>query len=264
MPINYTNDVKIISSFHKRGKPYGKCESRLTHGFIFRQKGDATYFFKDKTITVSENEFIFLPYGIAYEYINHNTEDSVYTSINFQATLAEPAVKVYSTDIFHSTDYIIQNFSQLWNLGSPSDKYKCLSLLYELLSHISASEHLSNGDKVKLELISPAIEYLKSNIYESSLKVDKLHNLCGISDTYFRKIFAARFGMSPQSYVLNERITHAKSIIESGDYDSIREISESVGYTDPLYFSKAFKKAYGLSPLAYAKAMIMTSSESKE
>ena len=62
--------------------------------------------------------------------------------------------------------------------------------------------------------------------------------------------------MSPQEYVLNKRITHSKSIIESGDYDSIKELAESVGYSDPLYFSKAFKKAFGLSPMAYKEMII--------
>ena len=54
--------------------------------------------------------------------------------------------------------------------------------------------------------------------------------------------------MNPKEYVLRERITHAKSILESGDYDSISEIALSVGYNDALYFSKAFKKFYGFSP----------------
>ena len=255
MLFNVTDDVKIISSFHKKGKPYGKHESRLAHGFIFRQKGTVSYFLGEKTVTVNENHFIFLPKGIAYEYVNHNPEDSLYTSVNFQASITEPTVSVYPIDVFHSTSYLMQNFSELWNFGTVSDKYKCLSLLYDLLSHIYTFEHLNNEDKRKQELINPAIEYLKKHIYEDNLKIDKLHYLCGISDTYFRRIFAQRFGMSPQSYVLNERITHAKSIIESGDYDSVKEISESVGYTDPLYFSKAFKKAYGMSPLAYEKML---------
>ncbi len=54
--------------------------------------------------------------------------------------------------------------------------------------------------------------------------------------------------MTPQEYVAKGRISHAKSIIESGDFESIKEVSELVGYNAPLYFSKAFRKIYGISP----------------
>ena len=92
------------------------------------------------------------------------------------------------------------------------------------------------------------MEYLKLHLYDSELKIDRLHRLCGISDTYFRKIFASQFRMSPQEYVLTKRISQAKSIIENGDFDTIRGVAEAVGYTDPLYFSKTFKKMQGVSP----------------
>ena len=54
--------------------------------------------------------------------------------------------------------------------------------------------------------------------------------------------------MTPKQYLVTERILYAKSIIESGDYGSIKEVSEMVGYNDPLYFSKAFKMICGVSP----------------
>ena len=54
--------------------------------------------------------------------------------------------------------------------------------------------------------------------------------------------------MSPKEYVLSKRISHAKSIIESGDFDTVKKVAAMVGYNDPLYFSKAFKKIYGFSP----------------
>ena len=54
--------------------------------------------------------------------------------------------------------------------------------------------------------------------------------------------------MPPKEYVLKERLTHARFIIESGDFDSIKSVAEAVGFSDPLYFSKAFKKLYGFPP----------------
>ena len=256
MSLHFAEDIKITSSFHKKSKPYGKIESRLANGLIFKEKGESSYFFEEKKLTVRAGEFVFLPQGSSYEYVTPDSENTMYTSINFQGALQTREITVYSAEIFYGTSYIVQNFSELWNFGTASDKYKCLSLLYDLLSHIFNFENLNSAKKRKHQLINPAIEFLRNNIYSENLKIDKLHRLCGISDTYFRKIFASRFGMSPQEYVLNKRITHSKSIIESGDYDSIKELAESVGYSDPLYFSKAFKKAFGLSPMAYKEMII--------
>lgn len=85
-------------------------------------------------------------------------------------------------------------------------------------------------------------------MYDCSLNIHKLHNLCDISDTYFRQIFVSKFGTTPQKYITSRRLSHAKSIIDSGDFHTISEVAASVGFSDPLYFSKVFKKMYGVSP----------------
>ena len=108
---------------------------------------------------------------------------------------------------------------------------------------------MSYQDKKKLHIVTPAVEYLKKHIYDPSLEISHLHELCGVSDTYFRKIFISRFGTSPKSYVTEKRVTHAKSIIDSGDFVSVRELALAVGYKDPLYFGKVFKMHYGISPI---------------
>lgn len=245
---DYMENLKIISSFHQAGKPFGKIESRKSHGFIFKIKGYADYVFEDKSLRVNEGEMIFLPKGSSYKYTTYTQKGNLYTSINFEAYFDNREIGVYSLDNFYGVSYITQSFSELWKFGDLSDKYKCISIFYDLMSYISRIEYLRSLDKRKYSLIDPAVEYLKKNIYNSTFKINKLHHLCGISDTYFRKIFMSRFNMSPQEYVITQRISYAKSIIESGDYKTIREVSELVGYNDPLYFSKAFRKIYGFSP----------------
>lgn len=243
--ISFTDDVKIISSFSKSSKPYGKIESRKTHGFIFRRTGFAEYFIDGKSFTVNEGYAVFIPKGTAYEYRGYG---GLYTSINFEASFENPSFAIYNVENFHDVNYIKESFSELFKFGTLADKSKCLSIFYDFLSYVLRLENMTEAEKSKHALIEPAIEYLKNHIYDCSFEIEKLHKLCGISDTYFRKIFASRFGMNPKEYVLRERITHAKSILESGDYDSISEIALSVGYNDALYFSKAFKKFYGFSP----------------
>ena len=242
------DDVKIISSFQKPSQPYKRIQNRATHGFIYRIKGYAKYYFDDKCLTVKEGELIFLPCGSSYEYTTSDSEENQYTSINFTAKIENAAMTVYSLEGFHGAHHVFQSFSSLWKFGSPSDKYKCISDFYSILSFVSRIEQTKRLADGSLSVIEPAIEYLKLHIYDTDFKINKLHALCGISDTYFRKIFTKKYNMTPKEYVLYERITHARSIIESGDYGSIKEVAESVGYGDSLYFGKAFKKFYGAPP----------------
>ena len=85
-------------------------------------------------------------------------------------------------------------------------------------------------------------------MFDPSLRVGELPRLCGVSDTYFRRLFEERFGMPPKKYLLHSRLTQAKAILDSGEYDSIAGVAEAVGFEDGLYFSKAYKAKYGTPP----------------
>ena len=75
----------------------------------------------------------------------------------------------------------------------------------------------------------------------------------GVSDTYFRKLFTSHFHMTPQRYVINERITMAKALMRDSPALSVQAIAEAVGYTDAFYFSRLFKKEVQESPSRFAK-----------
>lgn len=241
-------NLKIVSSFHKEGKSYRKIENRAYHGFIIKIKGCSEYVFQDKRLTLKEGEMIFLPKGSTYVNKLTSEDKNLYTSINFFADLPPLEPKVFQIDNFYGAKFIYQSFSEMWNFGTVSDKYKCTSIFYELVSYITRIENMESSDKKKYHIIEPAIKYLKKHVYDVSLKINRLHLTCGVSDTYFRKIFVSIFNMTPQEYVVEARLSYAKSIIESRDFETIAEVAELSGYGDPLYFSKAFKKKYGYSP----------------
>ena len=190
---------------------------------------------------------IFIPEGMSYEYTSTQGEDNLYTSINFLADIDSATVSVCGMENFYKLGFLSERFSELWRFGTDADRYACMAVFYDMLSYIKNSE-IASDHKKKDRIIKPAVEYMRSHIYDCSFRVEKLHTLCGISDTYFREIFKSRFGMSPKEYVLFERISHARSIIESGDYSTLREVAESVGFSDALYFSKVFRRTYGVCP----------------
>lgn len=241
-------NLKIISSLRGVSKRFNKIENRKTNSFIIRVEGEVEYNFYNEKFHVSQGEMIFLPEGISYEYKALSDEPSVYIAINFlwDATLDKP--RVYSLEDFCDMEYISNHYAHLWNLGTQAEKYKCISVFYNLLSYISVIESSSYSERRKFEIIEPAIIYLKEHIYDCSLNIHKLHRLCDISDTYFRQIFVSRFGTTPQKYITSRRLSHARSIIDSRDFHTISEVAMSVGFVDPLYFSKAFKKMYGVAP----------------
>ena len=185
------------------------------------------YDFSGRKIIAKEGQLMFVPKGSTYSH-KILTETASYTGIHFEA------------------DYMASHLADMWNLGTQAEKYRCISLVYDLFAYLSSVEHANA--KEKFEIIEPALAYLKEHIYDTELKIDKLHRLCGISGTYFRQIFAQRFGTTPKNYIIAKRVSHAKAIISSGDFHTIGEVAEAVGFSDPLYFSKVFRKRYGASP----------------
>ena len=200
---------------------------------------------------VPEGNIVFVPKGASYSTLALSTPCR-FVSIPFSADFSEtPLPFTRPIEDFHGIDELRNTLPELWKFGNSSEHYKCYSFFYNLLSHLDYLENQSDTDKKKEKIINPAISYLKRHIYDFDLKVEKLPELCGISGTHFRNLFELRFGESPQKYILSKRLSHAKAIIESGDFATISEVAASVGYNDPLYFSRAFKRKYGFSPSYY-------------
>lgn len=241
-------NIEIISTFRMRGVSYSETKCRNDSAFFIRIQGSRIYSFSDRKIIADVGDLMFVPKGASFTSETLDG-DSVYLSINFNADFSQPTQPAcYSLDNFYESEFITNNFADLWNLGSQADKYQCMALFYNLLSYICSIEIDSELENRKHKIIEPAVEYLKEHIYDSKLTTEKLHRLCGISNTYFRQIFVERFGTTPKNYILSKRLSHAKAIITGGDFNTISEVALSIGFNDPLYFSKVFKKTYGVSP----------------
>ena len=73
---------------------------------------------------------------------------------------------------------------------------------------------------------------------------------------YVRKLFKKETGVSPSDYLLKERMSLACRLLSSGISNrfsaySISQVAEACGYSEPLYFSRVFKKYFGVSPTNY-------------
>ena len=106
------------------------------------------------------------------------------------------------------------------------------------------------------EQIERAAAYFNEN-YNTKISIDDYAESLHISTNWFIHNFKQYAGMSPAQYILSLRMVNAQNLLERTTYN-IKEISEIVGYENPLYFSRVFKKEIGKSPAQYRKEMIPT------
>ncbi len=97
-------------------------------------------------------------------------------------------------------------------------------------------------------------DYLRVHLYDPTLSAKNVAEHFFISDTYFSILFKKNVNTSFKEYVNYERIKKATELLETTDL-IIKEIAESVGYADPLYFSKVFKRYRLISPLDYRRSV---------
>ena len=131
-----------------------------------------------------------------------------------------------------------------------SKDLKLQSLLYEFLSIIietsdsSASQETTNSNKNTY--INMAIEFVQIN-YSRNIKVAEIAKYLNLDRKYISLLFKNTVGVTLQQYLIAYRINKAKVMMTDSNL-SIGDIARSVGYEDPLVFSKSFKKINGKSP----------------
>lgn len=98
-------------------------------------------------------------------------------------------------------------------------------------------------------LVRQAQEYIQEN-FRKDLSLDALSKELDISPYYFSKLFKEETGSNFVEYLTNLRMNCAKELLKDQSL-SMKEICLEVGYGDPNYFSRIFKKNFGLTPTEY-------------
>lgn len=109
---------------------------------------------------------------------------------------------------------------------------------------------------------SPVVELVREDIAKNlsnplySLE-DYLKKL-PLSYDYVRKLFQRETGATPRTYLENARMELAANILSSGVTNkysnySVSQVAEACGFAEPLYFSRVFKKHFGVAPTDFKK-----------
>lgn len=98
-----------------------------------------------------------------------------------------------------------------------------------------------------------AVQYFHKN-YHTEININEYAATHHMSVSWFIRGFKEYTDSTPTQYILSLRISNAQILLETTDYN-ITEIAEIVGYENPLYFSRLFKKQVGVSPSDFRKQL---------
>lgn len=246
--------VRVIASYRLLSSPIGvvtRQKGRKCWGIALKSGGKTYYNQNGKEILSDKNHVVLLPKGAVYEWTC--TEQGECIVIDFD-TLEEGS-DIHCVEV-NDNSFILSAFAKLERIMSandPASRLESMQLLFGVLLFLTKAANKRYVPSDKRHLLTPAVDHMTENYADAGINNDRLASLCGMSTVYFRKTFETVYGSSPIRYLHDLRMNKAKAIL-SGDYDSISQVAESVGYSSVYHFSKMFKHYTGQSPSAYAKS----------
>ncbi len=212
---------------------------------------DSVYFYKEITrlsnLYSSGNYSLFLTNlkDLIHEFKNHNLSlENVIQLINLLfSTCRTSALKdgmTFSELGSLSTDVFSYSYNYL-------DLYNNLKSIFELIFN----ETKASSSEARDIQLSKLDAYINAHFREP-LNTQDLCSIFNFTPAYVSKIYKDYKGISPSSYITQLRMEEALKLLKENNIN-IRDLSTYLGYDDSFYFSKLFKKIYGVSPKQYQK-----------
>ncbi|KAA2298984.1 helix-turn-helix transcriptional regulator, partial [Clostridioides difficile] len=145
----------------------------------------------------------------------------------------------------HDTNTMEQLYTEMVQASTrPGGDVLNQSLLYRLMAELISSspveEEIGQLLSNKETYIRQAVQFME-NRYSQRTSILDIAQAVGLDRTYLSGLFKERYGMSLQSFFLEYRMNRAAELLQNPGL-SVSEVAHSVGYTDPLLFSKMFKR----------------------
>jgi len=124
----------------------------------------------------------------------------------------------------------------------------CIYVLTETAAPLSPHLALGHGD---IDRVLTAQSWANARL-ETVITLEQWAKVTGWHPVHFGRVFKHETGIAPMRWLEERRMGAARQYL-SGTRKSVAEIAEAVGYVDPFYFSRVFRKHFGRPPLRYRR-----------
>ena len=215
---------------------------------IFCTSGYGEMIFDNGTLRYSTNDIVVVPPHLPHA----NVSAAGFTNIHIyldEATLNQAEPYIIPAD---PNGFLLNAFAAAFHYysGSPEDRSVLLPLYGQL---IAATLSTRDQKSPRSELVQKLENDILENYPDCGYDLNVFLNTLPFSAGYVKKIFKKETGLTPLQYLTDKRLENAASnLAMSGGRGNISEIAYQCGFSEPLYFSRLFKRKYGVSPRSYA------------
>ncbi|MCA1032700.1 response regulator transcription factor [Bacillus timonensis] len=196
-------------------------------------------------------------FNVAFEYLNEHVND---LASNYTIDIFE--FKSWMENIIFNVIVLLGNM-QYDTTGLEDKKYDYFSKINEAENAKKAMNYFESFlEEVRLIVLQDGKEERQTNMklllqyiddyYSEPLSLTKLAKHFHFNPSYLSSYFSSHHKEGFCEYLNQVRIKKAKYILKSSK-TTISRVSEMVGYSDPSYFCKVFKRIEGMSPSSYRK-----------
>lgn len=236
----------------------------LVH-FVLSGKGIFRYM--DKIYRLEKGQgFLIIP-GVIAQYESDSSEPWSYAWIGFNGLMAEKYLTYAGLSCenavfeYKNEEYVRECFQGMLSTKSlaKSGEIRRLGFLYMILSQLieeSDKAAPQSSEDRKKGYVRKVLEYIQIN-YSREISVMEISSYIGLDRSYLSSLFRHYMNTSIQKFIIEYRVNKACELMRNAAL-SLADISRSVGYEDPLLFSKTFRKLKGLPPREYRKRELIT------
>jgi AraC-like DNA-binding protein len=148
----------------------------------------------------------------------------------------------------------VLSFNQPKPNQSTSQYVETHGILLQLFSRFFASENDQDRQRAKgFHQLAVVLQYIDSHLHEK-LTVEQLASNANLNADYFSRLFLSIVGIRPVDYIINKRLERAQLLMMTSS-SALKEIAESVGIPSIYYFSRLFKRRFGIPPGQYRETI---------
>jgi AraC-like DNA-binding protein len=254
--------VKHIGYFPKAAHHYRERKSGCADNIlIYCLRGKGWFIIKDKRFEVKVNEFILVPATKEYlSYGANETDPWTIYWVHFSGQHMDMFNRGYNINLFDGPRQIVFNEKglQLWEtmyqnleMGYSKDNLNNVNLCLHhfIATFLFPERHLNEKKQDSRDMINQTIMHMRNEL-KSKMSVEEMASINHLSASHFTSLFRKATGMSPLEYFIHLKLQKACLLLYTSDV-KIKTIADTLGYDDPYYFSRLFKKYMNVAPEKY-------------